>query len=300
VLPSRSLALALAAVCAVTLAGCGKKQPVEPPHQGASFVALGDSFTAVAGTGPFTDPTFCARSTHDYPRLVAEKMHLTSFADVSCGGASPLNLTQAQVVSGVNGTGTNQPQLDALSTDTTLVTVGIGLNATANGIPISYLATELCGPKNVNDTKCTAYQQVADSDWAGVIDDMGDQVADGIKKIRQRAPDARIVLVGYPRVLPDQGACTKQVPLPGLALKRLRTTLRLTDHVLRKAAADEDADYIDMYTASAGHDACSADPWVNGYRDVKGKAYAYHPFASYHRAVAEKIVALLRTKKPQA
>jgi len=297
VIPSRTLALALAAACAVTLAGCGKQPAPGPePDSDNYYVALGDSFTAVAGTGPFTDPAFCRRGTQDYPQLVATELHLTPFADVSCGGAAPENLTQAQVVT---GKGTNQPQLGAISPGTKVVTLGMGLNESLNGTPISYVLTQLCLPKNVNDAGCQAYLAASDADWKKVIDAVGARLTESLRQIRERAPQARILVVGYPRLLPDHGGCAKQVPLPPGALTRIRTTLKLIDQKYRSVSAKANVEYVDMYAASRGHDVCSADPWVNGYRDRKGKAFAFHPFTSYHRAVAAAIVALLK-QKPQA
>ena len=134
--------------------------------------------------------------------------------------------------------------------------------------------------------------------WAKVIEALGGKVEKSLDQVRQQAPDARIVFVGYPRVLPETGPCAK-VDLPPVAFARLRTTMRLVNETLKSVAAKANVEYIDMYTASAGHDACSADPWVNGSKPTKA-ASAYHPFEAYHQAVAAKIVALLKTKKPQA
>jgi hypothetical protein len=297
VIPSRTLAVAVMLVSALTLAGCGAKPSTTPPPESTNaYVALGDSFTAVAGTGPLTDPAFCRRGTANYPQLVAKALHLTPFADVSCGGAAPENFTQAQVVP---GKGTNQPQLDAISPGTQLVTVGIGLNESLNGTAISVVLTQLCLPKTLNDPACQAYLAASDADWKKVIDAVADQLTVSLHQIRERAPHARIVLVGYPRLLPDHGSCAKRVPLPAPALARIRTTMKLVDQKYRSVATKAKVDYVDMYAASQGHDVCSANPWVNGYQDLKGKAFAFHPFASYHRAVADAIVALLK-QKPQA
>ena len=298
-LASRRIAAVLAVLCAVSLAGCGKNPGPRPlPEQGNTYVALGDSFTAVAGTGPFTDPKFCLRSTDNYPHLVAEKLHLKPFADDSCGGAAPHDLTQAQLVTGEGGRGTNQPQLNAVSEDTTLVTVGIGLNeSVGNRTTIAFLLTDICRPKHV-DEKCQAYQRLGAKVWTDAIDQLGDDIATSLGQIHERAPKARIVLVGYPRVVPDTGSCAA-VPLPGLALNRLRTTMMQVNVKFKAVAAAAGADYVDMYAASKGHDACSAQPWVNGEK-ANSKAFRYHPYKSYHRAVAAQIVALLKTKKPQA
>src|SRR5699024_12402601 len=57
---------------------------------------------------------------------------------------------------------------------------------------------------------------------------------------------------------------------------------------MRRAEARYDVDYVDMYAASKGHDACSSEPWVNGAA-IKSGAMSYHPFRSGMRAIAHTI-----------
>jgi lysophospholipase L1-like esterase len=307
VLPSRRLAavsVALcaafcAALCAVALAGCGKKPPPPPPEVANYYVALGDSFTAAAGYGPFTDQV-CRRAADDYPSLVAEKLKIAAFADVSCGAATVDSLTQSEVIP---QQGTRQAQLNAVSAGTKVITVGLGLNDSVNpqGVTLSSVLTTVCVPDQGKYTDaCNAYVQLPESNMSDAVDTMAEQVGSGLDRIRQRAPEARIIFVGYPRLLPDVGDCPKLVPFPPIALNRLRSTLRQTNEALARVARTHHVEYVDMYTASKGHDVCSAQPWVNGYKVRKGKGYPFHPYKSYHEAVAAKIVALLRTKKPQA
>ena len=291
--------MALLVGCALTLSACGKKELPPPPEESNYYVGLGDSFTAVAGYGPFQDA--CQRSEADYPALVAKKLDVSSFADVSCGGAQTVNLTQSQVIA---GKGVNQAQLDAVSPATRLVTIGMGLNdapTTTNGTRISYLLLFTCLPDQdgKRPKTCPTYLQQPDSGFDSVIASLADDVQNGLQQIRQQAPRARIVLVGYPRVAPDKGTC-KQLPFPPVALDRIRTVVRAADEALAEVAKKEGADYVDMWAASRGHDACSEDPWVNGAKAVKGKALQFHPYEAYHRAVAAKIVALVGKAKPQA
>src|SRR5216683_440895 len=90
-----------------------------------SYVALGDSYTS----GPLIPdqaghPVGCLRSTRGYPALVAAAIGAPEFTNASCIGATTANMTTAESVT----LGTNQPQLNALSASTTLVTIGIGGN----------------------------------------------------------------------------------------------------------------------------------------------------------------------------
>ncbi|HEY1179778.1 MAG TPA: GDSL-type esterase/lipase family protein, partial [Phytomonospora sp.] len=115
-------ALAVAAALAATLLA---QQPAQAAADPGKYVALGDSFTA----GPLVphqtlDVPGCLRSDHNYAALLAEEIDAGEFTDASCSGATTKDMFAPQ------GTfwGTNAPQLDAVTPDTTLVTIGISGN----------------------------------------------------------------------------------------------------------------------------------------------------------------------------
>src|SRR5258708_24916810 len=88
-----------------------------------TYVRLGDSYAS----GPLIpnqhlNPVGCLRSDHNYPSLVAGVIHARSFRDVSCSGATTVEMTSPQQVP----LGTNPPQLSALPARATLVTLTIG------------------------------------------------------------------------------------------------------------------------------------------------------------------------------
>ena len=100
------------------LSGCS--DTVEAPDT-FDYVALGDSFTA-AGLPPASGT--CRRSGRNYPHLLVSENPQFVLVDVSCGGASTANMLETQDVEG----DVQPPQLDAISDDTDLVTVGLGGN----------------------------------------------------------------------------------------------------------------------------------------------------------------------------
>jgi lysophospholipase L1-like esterase len=77
------------------------------------YVALGDSYASGTGAPPYSDQA-CTRSTRGYPVLWANAHAPSSFANVSCGGA-----TTADVLNN---------QLGPLNANTDLVTLQIGGN----------------------------------------------------------------------------------------------------------------------------------------------------------------------------
>jgi lysophospholipase L1-like esterase len=271
----------------LVVAGCGATANPHPKDIDA-YVALGDSYTALSGIGPYTDKA-CSRTATNYPNLVAKDLDIAAFTDVSCGGATSAELTQTQVL--LNNAGTRAPQLDALSKKTKLVTIGIGLN----DYQLSYYLLYVCIPVNgITQPACGPTLRQPESALAAKVKNMAGLVKGNLKDIRHAAPNARVVLVGYPRVLPDDRACPTALPLPDAAATLLRKALKLVDEQLARTAKKEQVDYVDMYVASKGHELCSTEPWVAGQTTVPGKALAFHPYQAYHRAVADKILALLQ------
>jgi hypothetical protein len=123
-----------------------------------------------------------------------------------------------------------------------------------------------------------------------VVSTISASVARVLRQIQQRAPEARVVLVGYPRIVPDSGTCKKMALATGDYAFGRRIT-RALDTALRKAAEQTSASYVDMYAASKGHDVCSKDPWVNGITTDQQRALAFHPFAAGMRADAKAVLA---------
>ena len=58
---------------------------------------------------------------------------------------------------------------------------------------------------------------------------------------------------------------------------------------LERAARATGTTYIDVWSASKGHDICSDTPWINGAVSDQSRAAAYHPFAEEQQAVADLI-----------
>ncbi|WP_183407629.1 SGNH/GDSL hydrolase family protein [Nocardioides marmoriginsengisoli] len=281
---------ALLVVLALVASGCAKKNPDTRPGDIDSYVALGDSYTAVAGDSPVTHAA-CLRSNDDYPNLLAERLSIADFKNVACAGATSAALETTQYPA--NKRGSNPPQLDAVNEDTKLVTLGIGLNDTG----LSFYLLYTCLPYQGKITAaCTKYLSKPDGFIDGAVRTIGSEVAGDLTKIRKKAPDARIVLIGYPRMMPDTGGCPEQMPLPDEALDRIRKALKDVNDAMERAARRTRVDYVDMYTASKGHDVCSDSPWVNGQANIPGKALAFHPYDEYHAAVADKLAFLLEKK----
>jgi hypothetical protein len=119
-------------------------------------------------------------------------------------------------------------------------------------------------------------------------------VRDVIVAVRDRAPHARIEVVGYPKLLPSHGTCTARIPLATGDYRYVDQVNQRLAWALREAAAQEHVGYVDVWRASIGHDICSTDPWINGQYDDPSRAAAFHPFANEQAAVAQLVEDTLR------
>ncbi len=254
-----------------------------------TYVALGDSFTA-APLVPTTDLTSgCLRSDSNYPQLVAAELDGYELVDVSCANADSASLI------GVQLTGETQqlPQFDALDEDVDLVTIGIGGNDF--GLYATLLSSCIQAAEGeVEGAPCTAaYRGRKGKELRDQLESIQGRVEAITVGIQDRAPDARVVVVTYPQLLPDRGSCPELVPLAAGDYRYVTRVNKALSDALAAGGRAGGADVADVYGASKGHDICSDEPWVNGITTDPERALAFHPFAEEQRAVADLVLDLL-------
>ncbi|HEX4702418.1 MAG TPA: GDSL-type esterase/lipase family protein, partial [Pseudonocardiaceae bacterium] len=151
------------------------------------YVALGDSYAS----GPLIPnqslhPIGCARSDHNYAGDLARSMHIPTLVDVSCGGATTVDMTHTQSVP----LGSNAPEFNALTTTTDLVTVTIGGNDIGFTSVIETCALESL--TNPFGAPCKQHFTGGGTDQlAARIAAAAPKVGAVLSGIRQRAPHAR-------------------------------------------------------------------------------------------------------------
>jgi lysophospholipase L1-like esterase len=228
-----------------------------------TYVALGDSYTA----GPLIpnlipEAGACVRSDHDYPHLVATVLDVSRFRDVSCSGATTANMTQPQVLpfGAPNG-----PQLDALDAGVDLVSLGIGGNDSGLiDVLLTCIGLGLFAPFGA---PCQQHYAQQGDDIGARVEATASRIAAVLAAIHERAPRARVLVVGYPVVLPHQGpGCWPLVPIAFGDVPWLRDLLQRLNAVLATAAAAGGAIFVDTYQTSIGHDVCALPgvKWVEG------------------------------------
>lgn len=270
-------------------------RPAPSGAEGApSYVALGDSYAA----GPVIPvqtgkPAGCRRSTENYPAIIARIFGLPDFRDVSCSAATTEHLAAPQPVQ----PGVNDPQLDALSEDTGLVTLTIGGNDIGFGSIIRECATR--SPLAPAGAACRDfYTEDGSDELAERIDATAAKIAAALDEIEERAPDARVLVVGYPAILPDSGpGCFPAIPFSPGDVAYLRETEKRLNAMLADEAEDAGVDYIDTYIPSIGHDICTLPgiKWIEGMIPTAADA-PVHPNALGMSAMATAVIEALATR----
>jgi lysophospholipase L1-like esterase len=281
-----------ALVVALSPASAGAvHQAADGDGEGIDYVALGDSYSA----GPLIpeprqDPAGCLRSTNNYPAYLAGHLGVATYTDVTCSGARTRDLRRSQTL--FLG-GVVAPQRDALSVDTDLVTLGIGGNDFSLFGSMTGTCTRL-RDRDPDGAPCRRAFRVRVGDR--VVDSkardarrIADRVARAVDVVRERAPEATILVVGYPRLLPPEGTCP-DVPFATGDYAWARRIEVILHRSLRRAAERSGADFVGTRAASSGHDACAGEEaWVNGHVVRVGVAAPFHPLQAGMRGVAAAV-----------
>jgi lysophospholipase L1-like esterase len=117
-------------------------------------------------------------------------------------------------------------------------------------------------------------------------------IAEALDDIRQRAPRAKVLVVGYPDLFPDDGVgCTSSaMPLAAGDFAYLRDTEKKLNAMLASQASASGARYVDTYTPTVGHDMCkpAGERWIEPLAPVAPAAGA-HPNAQGQQAMATAV-----------
>jgi lysophospholipase L1-like esterase len=256
-----------------------------------NWVALGDSYSSGEGNPPFLAGSHnpgdeCHRSLAAYSEVIAQSQpsrYNLSFH--ACSGAVTADLYAPNETNEKEST----PQLDWLNSKTDVVTLTIGGNDVGFPDVMSYCATR----NSLMPTCQEKFQAQVDAEISllGAINDEGDRTYRNIiYDISQRAPNAKIYILGYPRFFPEipplncpTGAGPDQFAYSDMVW--MNEEGKKLDNAIAAGAAASGATYVDTYDAMAGHTLCDKKPWIN--RAVPShRVYSYHPTADGQKAFA--------------
>lgn len=206
-----------------------------------NYIALGDSYAAGQGAGPYLDD--CFRSEHTYSELAAELKVIKLVRNLACSG----NTTQDVV----------DTQLRRLNKSTELVTITAGGNNLRVGDLFRYCGAAVLDPAAI--PLCDGAVAFATAEISS--QKLAADVAGMIGSVKAAAPKAKIVVTGYP-YLYDPVALDANGPL-SLFIAKATALVDGLDGSIAAAAHAAGANYVDVRAAFAGHGINSADPWIN-------------------------------------
>lgn len=284
-----------------------------PPEPLSDYVAMGDSFQSGVGAGDYyaetdtdtPEPNHCKRSPHAYAPILFDAGLPYQLDFVACGGATISDITDGTVEE--NDAPYNEgAQIDHLTDETALVSIGIGGNDLGFGGAVK---------------DCIIGH--AFFPWAGSREgDLDDDVTDALldlqttdeetglnrlellyAELRLAAPNARILVLDYPRFFPS----IESGP-PALDCNFVRLTDQLwinykilqLDRAIDSSARSVGMEPVQLYDASLGHELCNAagtEDFLNGivYSNLGD---SFHPTAFGYADISEHVDAAINSSSP--
>lgn len=303
------------------------RQGATPRFADPKYVALGDGFASGQGLVPSFDPrNGCGRSPLAYPsfvqppdqpgvtvRSLAARGGGTEWGFQACAGASTTQLVArgrwrdalAQLATDRTRDRFNDHDLP-VDWGTDLVTLSIGAE------DARYLAIlDIC----VNNDDCTIARfrgRLIPSDWALSLRRLSVDLAAALVRIRQQAPAAEVLVLGYPMPFPSDPAAQDCDALEQISRRNGRMTRTvgftneeqdmirslvgdLNDTIAAAVVASGVGTFVDTATLFTTHEICgSGGAWIGGPALERSRATrryelpdsAFMPTACGQRALA--------------
>ncbi|HTZ26124.1 MAG TPA: GDSL-type esterase/lipase family protein [Streptosporangiaceae bacterium] len=240
-----------------------------------TMVSMGDSYSSGEANPPFdagtnTPSDQCHRSADAWPRLLAAADPTVSLeALVACSGATTEDIT-------TNTLDTEQPQiaqLKAMPQQPQIITITIGGDNVGFESVLAYCLLTSCG------ARLTAAHNYIENTLPGLLDST-------YRAIHAAAPQAKVYVVGYPRIFPlyqwETHHCGWLTPAKRNTLNGLGVQL---DKVIASAAAQAGFRFVSTWNAFSTHELCTAQSWLYPIGDTP-IAYDAHPLLKGQQALA--------------
>ncbi|WP_411073899.1 SGNH/GDSL hydrolase family protein [Streptomyces sp. cmx-4-7] len=267
-----------------------------------TWAALGDSYTAGGFVGE-PQPALgsssrdgCDRTSDAYPGLVERELEEfppgknVQLTNVSCGNATIADIanTKQTPISPVqppaNGWSAVDTQIKRakLNDQTDIVTIGVG----GNSLPFGGMLLKCLELGAAPGKTCREYYTSPPEGEENIEDKLAriqGEYVEMLAKVHEAAPNAKVITVGYPAVLPQEGSTCNRPALTELGSIKHADVDWLRDNALvplnrtiQQVTQFFGDRYVDVYSSSVGHDACQPadEKWVEG---ICGDAADYWP-----------------------
>lgn len=223
------------------------------PAQASSkttYVALGDSYAAGQGAGPYLDS--CYRSENSYAELAGQAKSIKLTTNAACSGNTTADIAATQ--------------LRRLNKSTELVTITAG----GNDLNVGAIAV-LC---QAEPGSAACLQSLASAQDLIGSGELTLRVTRLILAVQAEAPRAKVVVTGYPHLF---------APAPGIPVQA-NLFVDFLNAAIYQAARDTGTQYVGVAGAFAGHGIGSGDPWINYNPSAPLTAEDFHPNAAGYKA----------------
>ncbi len=228
------------------------------------YVALGDSYAAGVGAG--SPVNACYRDKRGYPPLVAQDLG-ADLVYAACSGAVVANVMTTQV--------------PVLSSATEIVTITVG----GNDVGFVEVVTACAKPAWLADGEAAI-----DAALVTLRTKMKARLERLYKAVVNRAPNAQVVVTGYPRLF-NGVDCNLLTFFNQTEMRRINEACNELDVLIRTVATSQALHFVDVRGRFTGHAVCSSDPFIHGLTSpVKD---SFHPTTKGHSAYAEAVVGSL-------
>ncbi|HET9380535.1 MAG TPA: SGNH/GDSL hydrolase family protein [Streptomyces sp.] len=240
-----SLLLAVASV----LTGAGTATAATGP-----YVALGDSYASGVGAGNYTSESGnCKRSTNAAPYLWAASHAPSSFSFMACSGAVTSDVLNNQ--------------LGPVNASTSLISIAIGGNDAgfADVMTTCVLSSDSGCIDRINTAR------------AFVQNTLPGRLNNVYSTIRNRAPSARVVVLGYPRFY--QLGSSLCLGLSETKRSAINSAADYMNNTIGNVARSHGFTFGDVRGTFTGHELCSGSAWLHSV-NWTNMGDSYHPTAA--------------------
>lgn len=260
---SRTVSSVLAAVALIVPAAVAAAPASAAPRSPVVYDALGDSYGSGYGVPPYGP---CGTSSAAYAVQIDGRMRIDLDDFAACAGATTDSL--------------ENDQLWALDEDTDLVTVSIGGNDIGWGAVVGACVAG-------GDAACTG---AVAATTENIEDTLPGLLRDTYSQIVAAAPDAHVVVTGYPRLFsPEYGTYFNASETEQHAMNR---GADLLNTVISGVAAEFGFQFVDVTKRFIGHGVNAPDPWILGLTDPG----LFHPNLSGYEAYAAAVTSAVNPR----
>ncbi len=224
-----------------------------------NYVALGDSYAAGTGTSVRDLDWTCFQSSEAYASIIAEERPNTNTTFMACQGAVTEDVLNEQLV--------------ALDRKTNYVSLSIG------GNDVGFVEMILNCGLYFDEWQCLTK---ADEIIGRITSELPAKLDATYAAIADKAPNAKVLQFGYPKMFSNDLSCWGARGISAAEAVKLNEVVEILDQVISERATAAGITYVSTIDAFAGHEVCSAQPYVNG-KDGLYIEDIFHPTKDGHR-----------------